>query len=129
MIQRETEILRDELGLVAIDDPDELRSAVAAKLAQLNPLERIAVKARIGRRIKEAEEMQPGASYSPPSGNLVFAAIIFLALTFLGGLLVFNTHLWLALKIVIGLLAVFWLLAAGAALRRVWYRRAHGCDR
>lgn len=98
MKQHELEILKEELGLTHITDPEVLRAAIEQKLASMNALDRIALQTTMGRRLQEAEEKLPGDLYSPTSGCLGATAAFCIAISVGATLLVLKTEIWISLQ-------------------------------
>ena len=123
------DIMREVFGLQGIEDPDMLKAEVQRCMASMNAIERTEIQMRIGMKKDEAEAMTPGAKYSPPTQALCLASIIFLVLSVGLAAIIFYTKLWLALKVVVGILGVIWLLMSWRGIARVIYRLRNNRDR
>lgn len=69
-------VLAEEFGLTHIDDSDELRSLLRAKMAEMNALDRAALDMRVGRILSEAES---GGSLKSRYKLLSFATLALIA--------------------------------------------------
>ena len=81
MKPHELEIVKQELGLAGIDDPEELRTAIQQKLSSMNALDRFSFHANIGRKVKEAEARLPGEKYAITSGAAWTATVLCLVMS------------------------------------------------
>lgn len=120
------DVMRAEVG--PIEDPEVLRVAFLAKYEALNRFDWGALLMRLSRRVDEEKNRTPGARFSSPSGTLLAASVLMLALSGGTAYVVFATKWWIALKIVAGLLGLFWLAVATAGFRRVIFRITKGRD-
>lgn len=120
------DVMRAEVG--PIEDPEVLRLAFIAKYEALSRFDRSALIMRLGRRVDEEKNRAPGALFSPSSGTLLAASVLFLALSGGTAYVVFATTWWIALKIIAGLLGFFWLAVAIAGFHRVVFRARKGRD-
>lgn len=128
MKEHELEIMKQEFGLSHLNDPDELRAAISERFAEMNSIQRAEVQMRIGRKVREAEEMSPGAKYSPATWSLLAVCSLFLLLLAGGIFVIIRTDLWMALKVIVGVLTVVWFLMAWQALARVVFRAVNRRD-
>lgn len=120
--------MREVFGLQGIKDPDALKTEVQRRMASMNAIERAEIQMRIGMKKDEAEAKTPGAKYSPPTQALCLASIIFLVLSVGSAAIIFYTKLWLALKVVVGILGIMWLLMSWRGIARVVYRSRNNRD-
>ena len=128
MTARELEIMKRELGLQRVSDPEQLQVDVEKRLTGMSAIDRAALSMRIGRKVQEAEAMSPSATYSPPSSGLVGTFVLCLLLSLGAVLLIIDTELWAFLKLIVGVMAVFWFIIACRAISRVIYRSANSRD-
>jgi|GEM_PF-3468626 len=128
MKPHELEILKEELGLTGIDDPDAVRAAIQEKFESMNAIDRFAVQANIGRKAQEAEAKSPATLYSPPSGFLLAAGGLCLAFFLAAMLVIVKTEFWVGFKILAGVVGVWFFLLACSGFRRIVYRIVNGRD-
>jgi hypothetical protein len=122
------EVLRQHFGLDYITDPEVLQSAIQAKLAAMNEVDRTLTLADVVTRVRELENMQPGDKYAPPTWTLVAACVFSLIVAAGGTFVIVRTDAWLIVKIVAGLLGLWFLVLACFMSARVVYRFANGRD-
>ncbi len=115
--------MKEVFGLQGIEDPNMLKAEVQRRMGSMNAIERAEIYMRIGMKENEAEAKTPGAKYSPSTFALCLASIISLAMSVgLVCIIYFWTKLWLALKILVGILGVICFLMSWSGIARVIFR-------
>lgn len=128
MNEAEIEAIKRAFGLSHINDPEEIRAEIDKRFNNMNAFDRAAVQMEIGRRMTELEAQRPGDKYSPATWSLAVTALVFCVLAAVAVWAVFSTSLWLVVKIVLGIFAAFWFVAAWRSIARVLFRLANGRD-
>src|SRR5437870_10381923 len=112
MTEREIQVLKEAYGLSEIQDVDELRAAIREREARMNALDRVEVRARIGRKLDEASAASPGSRYSPESWSLIVTALVLATLSI--GIIgwIVKTQAWMILQVLAWIVAFALFVAA-----------------
>jgi hypothetical protein len=116
------------LGLPPVDDDEEMRKAIEARVSAMNSIDRMSFYANVGRTAKEDSMRSAGRKYAIPTAVLASISLIFALLSVGSWYVVLDTSIWLVAKWFLGLLGVVWFFAAVKALQRVILRLVNGRD-
>ena len=122
MTDLEIKVLKDVYDLNHIDDLEQLRAAICARDAQMNALDQMEIRMRIGRKMQEALAASPNDAYTSASWSLLITAIFLAALSAGMTIWIFKTDAWLILRIAVGVIAFILFAAACRGVMRVIYR-------
>ena len=128
MKKHEQDILEEMYGVTHIENPDERREAARIKYESMSKIQQLDFDTRLGMKLAEADAKNPGDKYALPNWTLVVTILFFCFLSVSALFFVVTTHVWIALKIVAGVLGVVWFFTAVRGMARIIYRLANNKD-
>ena len=94
----------------------------------MNVFERAKIQMRIGTKKQEYEGRILGTKYSPSNPILCLASIFFLVLGSGAGYAIFCTNLSLVIKVIAGILGIYWMLTSWRGFARIIFRISNSRD-
>jgi hypothetical protein len=122
MTDLEIKVLKEVYGLEHIQDLDELRAAMREKDSQMNALDQVEIRMRIGRKMEEAMRAVPGSLYTPANGSLLLTAAVLFVFSLGAGFFAVKTHVWLIFRVLVGIIGFVFFAASCRAVWRIIYR-------